>query len=769
MSCWDWVVFLVPTVLVLAFGWYSRRYVRGVVDFLSAGRLCGRYLLTIGDIANGISIISILSFVERKYAVGFAVDFWNRLLLPVTITLALTGYCIYRFRETKAQSVGQFLEMRYGSRPFRFYFSAVRVLAEMLAHSIMPAVAARFFIYFLNLPESFTVFGIHCSTFIVLMVVCMSLAIYLICCGGVLTIVLTDTLQGMLCVPIMIILGIFIFLKFDWSNHILPVLADRVSGESFINSFDINQVRDFNLFAIGVSLAATFLHRATWLGGGASGAAKTPHEQKMASLLGQWRGLLGTLLYTLIALSVMVLLNHQDFASQASNIRTEIANRVTMDIIKDSRIQQSMLKAFAAIPEHKHIADSGQPLSKKSNLETPYLEAARQVLDKEPDCHGKVQEFRSLYNQQMMSVTMRHLLGTGLLGLFALLMMLAMVSTDDSYIFSSAQTIAQDLILPFFRKPPSPQLHIWILRLCSIGVGVFFLICCIGFAQMDYIELFRMTVLPIYLGGCGPVLVLGLYSRFGTKQGAWTSMLSGMFIAITFVFLQRNWADMVYPWLEAHGWVENVGNILYTLSKPLHPYVVWEMDPYKLPINAYESYALNMLITLILYIAVSLATCKEPYDLDRMLHRGIYNIDGTEKTKTNWSFRHVFTMLAGITPMHSKGDKVISWSLLLYSYVYSFLGTFLGVAIWNTIQPWPKAWWGYYFLIVFLIVPLFMSLITAIWFWIGGLLDMKTFFHDLSNRTTDDLDNGMVINGVSMSDYEKFNKLNKEKNDSKQQ
>jgi len=109
MKLIDYIIFIVPMIGVMALGFYSRKYIRGVVDFLSAGRLCGRYLLTIGDIANGISIVGVLSYVERKYAVGFAVDFWNRLLLPITITLALSGYCIYRFRETKAQSVGQFL------------------------------------------------------------------------------------------------------------------------------------------------------------------------------------------------------------------------------------------------------------------------------------------------------------------------------------------------------------------------------------------------------------------------------------------------------------------------------------------------------------------------------------------------------------------------------------------------------------------------------------------------------------------------------------
>ena len=89
MKLIDYIIFLVPMIGVLALGFYSRKYIRGVVDFLSAGRLCGRYLLTIGDIANGISIVSVLSYVERKYAVGFAVDFWNRLLLPLLAVTAM--------------------------------------------------------------------------------------------------------------------------------------------------------------------------------------------------------------------------------------------------------------------------------------------------------------------------------------------------------------------------------------------------------------------------------------------------------------------------------------------------------------------------------------------------------------------------------------------------------------------------------------------------------------------------------------------------------
>ena len=205
--------------------------------------------------------------------------------------------------------------------------------------------------------------------------------------------------------------------------------------------------------------------------------------------------------------------------------------------------------------------------------------------------------------------------------------------------------------------------------------------------------------------------------------------------------------------------VEGVGKTLAALSRPFNPYVVWVMDPFKCPINSYESTFLIMMFTLVIYVAVSFLTLKEPFNLDRMLHRGEYNIDHTFKTATNWNLHHLLRLFAGITPMHTAGDKFISWALVIYSYVYLFLGCFVTVAVWNAISPWPKSWWSNYFLIVFLIVPSIMAAITAVWFAIGGVVDMRRLFYDLKHRDADVLDNGMVKDGVSIADYDEFDKI----------
>ena len=165
MLWYDWLIITIPVLFVLYMGVYSRRYLKDVTTFLSAGRVCGRYVISVGDIANGLSIIGLLAYVEVHYKTGFALSFWSAITTPLGVLLGLYGYCMYRFRETKAQSIGQFFEMRY-SRKFRVFAAGLRSLSEMLANMIMPAIAARFFIYFLDLPRYLTVFDIQIPTFL---------------------------------------------------------------------------------------------------------------------------------------------------------------------------------------------------------------------------------------------------------------------------------------------------------------------------------------------------------------------------------------------------------------------------------------------------------------------------------------------------------------------------------------------------------------------------------------------------------------------------
>ena len=158
MKLIDWLIVIIPVTMVIGLGYYTRKYVRSVADYLSAGRVCGRYVVCASDVANALAIIGLIGYAESQYKCGFALSFWMTLALPVTMIMSLTGFCLYRFRETRAMSMGQFLEMRY-NRPLRIFAAVLRSICEVMSNAIMPAVAARIFIYYLGLPHSVNIFG----------------------------------------------------------------------------------------------------------------------------------------------------------------------------------------------------------------------------------------------------------------------------------------------------------------------------------------------------------------------------------------------------------------------------------------------------------------------------------------------------------------------------------------------------------------------------------------------------------------------------------
>ena len=770
MLWYDWLIITIPVLFVLYMGVYSRRYLKDVTTFLSAGRVCGRYVISVGDIANGLSIIGLLAYVEVHYKTGFALSFWSAVTTPLGVLLSLYGYCMYRFRETKAQSIGQFFEMRY-SREFRVFAAGLRSLSEMLANMIMPALAARFFMYFLDLPKKFEFLGITFSTFNVIMVVVLTAAISIICMGGSLAIIVTDTIQGFICYPLMVLFVIFVLCRFSWSNEIMPVLSSRVAGENFLNPYDIYNLRDFNYFFLIGGVVATLLHRASWTGaGGSSSAARSPHEQKMASLLGAWKGALNGVFYVLLAVALLAFLNHNAFAPKAHQIRKELSVQIAKDIVTDSAVQDKVIASINASKGEVYHPGKDKPQSDKSNLDARYLAGIHKNLTgtgKDIAAKGKgnslFQQFRTLYYQQLLPAALRNMLPAGMLGLFCLLMILAMISTDDSRIFSATITISQDVILPFIKKQMTPKQHMWMLRSVAICIGVFFYLGSSYMAQLDYINLYVTLVCTMWLGGCGPVIVFGLYSRFGNTLGAWASLLNGVFMSLVGVLVQRNWADYVYPWLAEHDLVNVTAKILDTLSGPFHPIVVWKMDAVKCPINSYEWYFITMMVSLAFYFLFSWLAHEKPFNLERMLHRGKYSLDGERIITSTWTWKNLYNKLIGITPEYSFWDKVIAWCYFSYSMIYRFFGTFIVVVIWNIFDPWPMSWWGYYFLIVFLIVPGAMAAFTAVWFGICGTIDLRALFRDLNNRITNPLDDGRVDGHMSLADKKELEAVDREK------
>ena len=742
MAWYNWLIVIVPFLFVIGMAFYSRKYIRDVVDYLAAGRVCGRYVIAVAGMESALGLITLVAYSETVYKAGFAYGFWGSITAPLALVLSLTGFFAYRFRETRAMSIGEYLERRY-SRSFRIFASFLRTFSEMLTNTIGPAVAARFFIYLFGWPNTLDIFGWKVPTFALVICLTLVFAMTVIWAGGMISLVVTDALQAILSYPIFLILTLFILCQFSWFNQIAPALSNRVAGESFLNPFDVGELRDFNLFAVFVAVFGSVLNRGVWCGGGTDTAAKTAHEGKMAGVLGSWRNGFAYTMMFLLASIIITVMTHKDFVKPAREIRQNLTERIMEDKGYAPKLRSKVRAAIDEIPLETAIPKQ----SNRKNLDTTYFHAVQQTLVSEKGQqkgNASTLEFQSLFNQMRLPVALQKILPGPLLALVCLLALLLMLSTDDSRIFSSARTLAQDVVLPFVKKPLTTKQHLWLIRWLTLFVSVTFFIGSIFLSQLDFINLYITIMASIWIGGAGAVTLFGLYTRFGTTAGAYAALFTGASISGGGVLIQRNWPDHVYPFLQSMGWVEGLDRFLQTVSGPFVPYIRWEMNPVKFPINSTEISFVAMISSVLMYCAVSLLTCRKPYDLDKLLHRGKYNIEHKNEEKLQWTWKTFVMKIIGITPEYTKGDRVIAWSVFIYSFGYSFLLLFIGTVIWNLISPWPEHWWGIRFFITTLIMGCVIGIVSTVWFMWGGIRDIRRLFHDLAERKANPEDNGVV-------------------------
>ncbi len=167
---------------------------------------------------------------------------------PVGYLVAIFGFVIYRFRETKAMTLAEFFEMRY-SRNFRSFTGVLGFLAGVINFGIIPAVGARFMVYFMQLPPDIHIGAWVVPTYVPIMAVLLSVSLILTLSGGLITLMVTDCLEGIFSQLIYIVLIIGVLWVIPW-HDMAATIADRPPNNSVINPFDAWAVQDFNLWYV---------------------------------------------------------------------------------------------------------------------------------------------------------------------------------------------------------------------------------------------------------------------------------------------------------------------------------------------------------------------------------------------------------------------------------------------------------------------------------------------------------------------------------------
>jgi SSS family solute:Na+ symporter len=136
---------------------------------------------------------------------------------------------------------------------------------------------------------------------------------------------------------------------------------------------------------------------------------------------------------------------------------------------------------------------------------------------------------------------------------------------------------------------------------------------------------------------------------------------------------------------------------------------------------------------------VSLLGGKKPFNLDRLLHRGSYAIEGemtivSTKPSRGWK-------ILGMGREFTAGDKFIY--VMTYAWIGVWTVIFLAGTVYNlTHDVSDTAWLGYWK--IYVLIYALVSALVMIWFTIGGVKDMRKMFRQLAVMGRDDGDDGFV-------------------------
>ena len=688
----DWLIVLGSLAIITGGAIYTNKYVQSVADFLAANRCAGRYMLCVATGMSGLGAAAFIATFQMYYVAGFTAQWWYLLGASASVVITLTGWGAYRYRETRALTLAQFFEVRYSKR-FRVFAGILAWFAGIINFGIFPAIGAKFFIYFCDLPHYHTTFGSMeiDLVYVGVMIALLSISLFFVFVGGQIAIMVTDFIQGAITnVGLLIIMAILLW-KFDWAEVVETLISAAPSDASLLDPNRSGAHEGFNpaYFFIGILLG--FYAPLAWQGSqGYFCSGISAHEQRMAGILSRWRDLVYHLAMMLIPIGAFV-------------------------------VMHSANPEFALI-----AADTNQSLEGIDN------EAVR--------------------HQMIVPVVMAKLLPTGIMGVFCAVMLAAFISTHDTYLHSWGAIFVQDVILPFRKKPFTPRQHIWLLRLSILFVAVFILFFSLFYQQNEYILMFQAITGAIFIGGAGAAIVGGLYWKRGTTVGAWMALIVGAITAIGTMILRYAWPEYVYPWMETHApnWIEGLRTVLEGVSDRVW-FINWSVGPERFPIDSQWMFFFSVLLALFSYVSCSLVAWlvfgQQAFDIERMLHRGKYAIKGEHAQGVD----RPVTGLRAILPSKefTLGDKLIYYSQLAWcvGWAVVIVATMIYLQYREiSILSWANFWWAYVLLSIVLVV------LTSVWLLVGGAIDMKELFRRLSQLKRDDRDMGMVIDHHNLTD-----------------
>jgi len=736
MSMLDWTILIGFMAALAVFMYKASKLTRSVADYMVANRCAGRYVLTAASAMSALGAIQVIQEFQRSYEAGLSHVWWNQLMIPVGLAVALSGWVAYRWRATRILTQAQLFEARY-SRNYRVFAGIISFIGGVAGLAIFPVAAAHFFEHFLHLPATVVLLGFEIATYKVILVSLITLATASAFIGGQIVIILSDTFQAIFTFGVVALLAGFFLWKYDWSQ-LMSGLAHTGVGESKLNPFETGSVKNYNAtFYLIYAFNIVFI----WSCGGWNQASNssgiTPHETRMAGVLARLREIVVYVPLYLAPVFVYAIMQLPDYQAVTQQVQASLVGQsvqmqreLTVPMALSVIMPMGMVGAFAAMMFAAYISTDNAYYLQFGGMFVQDV-----VLPFRKEAFGGNTHIWLLRGSVVMVALIVGFFGLGF-----------EQKQDISMYFSLIwSAVGGGIYIPFFaalywRK--ATTLGCWASAIC----GALLSIVAFGLERNGSVIGDQWTVQggsvrwsehTIFVRNEAHKIAAGQTTAF---QVAW-SQVKKSYVGV------QSMDELKKTDPDAELVVENIGGkIVYAQSG------FWRGLSEALAVmpgvftqtGAVRGFFITILSAL-LFVVVSLldrVLRRQPeFNLDQLLHRGKFAIAG-ELDEANKPLPGVINRVLNITQAFTKMDRWLYFALIAWGLLG--LAAFLvGTGMWWLGKPMSNAGWSMYWR-VYVYASFVVVVVGALFLIKGALRDMTRMWKTLKTGIRDASDDGRV-------------------------
>lgn len=369
MGLIEWSIVAVFLFVVTASGLYCKRYIKNTEDFLVAGRGCGKYLGATAGEAAAIGAISLIAVMQAVY-VGGPAAIWSTFFgIVIWLVIALSGWGIYRLRESRVLTLNELLEKRY-SKKLRIFCGFLCFVSGILNMGIFPIVEGRFIVYFCNMPLTTDLGFAQVSTIALVTSILVIISLVLGFQGGQVGLILTDFLQWTVIAFMFIAVGWATYAVVNWDDVGTAIMASP-NPKVLVDPFLPTTANSFGLIYCIMVTFRSFYNVLSWApNSGRSQSATAAREAKLMWILSYIRQAanIGLLFAALACFAVAKLPQFTDMAAQIS----EGVNKIDNPFVRTEMAVPIFLTLIMS-PVVKGLFVAGMIAASISTLETYFL------------------------------------------------------------------------------------------------------------------------------------------------------------------------------------------------------------------------------------------------------------------------------------------------------------------------------------------------------------------------------------------------------------